>query len=52
MEIFKIENGILIECDEQVEGEVIVPSTVSMIAEAAFFASCSSLSGISFRRRD
>lgn len=37
MEIFKIENGILIECDEQVEGEVIVPSTVNMIAEAAFF---------------
>lgn len=37
MEIFKIENGILIECNPSVEGEVIVPSTVSMIAEAAFF---------------
>ncbi len=37
METFKIENGILIECNPSVEGEVIVPSSVCTIAEAAFF---------------
>lgn len=36
MDILKIENGILVECDEMAQGQIIIPDTVSVIGEGAF----------------